>query len=157
MPTLVNELGKRLLGKNGPMVQDRVEKLTLGLGSVRKRLSPVGLQNAVLMCAVLTLHMLVQIWLYLIDRFNMYFVLLCVAAFTFKLYQKWGFNLILGAKEALRTRRYRLSLSSTTPEAKRLPISNVGPSNMSTSTRLASSLELMQRVQRAGEGAVTGA
>eukprot|EP00752_Nemacystus_decipiens_P007785 g6953.t1 len=111
VPAVVNEVGKRLLSKSGPSMQRGFEKMGRNLIQIRQRFHPLQVKELVVAMTALVLHMVLQLWLYLTGRFNLYFVLLVVGQFTNKLYKRWGKAFVAAIKEARRSHRTRLTLT----------------------------------------------
>ncbi|CAM9259835.1 unnamed protein product [Scytosiphon promiscuus] len=116
VPLVMNEVGKRLLSKSGPAMQRGFEKMGITLIQVRHRFNPPHVKALALALTALSLHMLLQLWLYLSGRFNLYFALLVVGQFTNKLYKRWGRAFVLALKEARRSHLTRQALSHTMSE-----------------------------------------
>eukprot|EP00904_Undaria_pinnatifida_P005631 jgi/Undpi1/2198/HiC_scaffold_12.g05584.m1 len=64
VPLVINEVGKRLLGKSGPGMQRQVEKLGMNLIKIRTWFHPLHAKHLVGMVSAITAHMLLQMWLY---------------------------------------------------------------------------------------------
>ncbi|CAM9901551.1 unnamed protein product, partial [Ectocarpus fasciculatus] len=111
VPAVVNQLGKVFLSKSGPSIQRGLHKMGMMLILIRQRFHPLHARDLALTMTALFVHMVLQLWLYVSGRFNLYFVLLVVGQSLSKLYKRWGKALVMGLKEARRSYRTRLALS----------------------------------------------
>ncbi|CAB1100573.1 unnamed protein product [Ectocarpus sp. CCAP 1310/34] len=111
VPAVVNQLGKVFFTKSGPSMQLGLDKMGVMLIKIRQRFHPLHARDLGVTMTALFAHMVLQLWLYVSGRFNLYFVLLVVSQSLSNLYKRWGKAFVLGLKEARRSCRTRQALS----------------------------------------------
>ncbi|CAN0412299.1 unnamed protein product, partial [Ectocarpus sp. 12 AP-2014] len=111
VPAVVNQLGKVFFTKSGPSMQRGLDKMGMMLIKIRQRFHPLHARDLGVTMTALFAHMVLQLWLYVSGRFNLYFVLLVVGQSLSKLYKRWGKALVMGLKQARRSCRTRQALS----------------------------------------------
>ncbi|CAM9724582.1 unnamed protein product [Ectocarpus sp. 8 AP-2014] len=116
LPSVVEQIGKKALAKDGRRLQNDLELWGVILMLVRRLFHPLEVKVLLGTIGIIVAHTLLQLGLYFASWIRLYFLLVLVGLFASNFYAWRGRAFFLAVQAARQSRRTRWSITHPTPQ-----------------------------------------